>query len=161
MSRGGGWLTVGILLVVGSLCGGAMIRQSAISAIKEGRGFEDTAQKMNTLRGVATLANVAFYGGIVVGIVGIVLLVVDSGRQDQPSAPYSQSPPYAPPPGRSLKEEENQQLREEVERLRRQRAEEENRELREEVERLKQGREGGASSTAPAAGDEKEGIQDK
>jgi hypothetical protein len=116
---------------------------------------------MNTLSGVAILANLAFYGGIVVGIIGIVLLVVDSGRQDHPSSPYSPSSPYAHSPVRSVQEEENQKLREELERLRRQQAEAENQKLREEIERLQRGGEGEARSATPDTGIEKRDIQDK
>ncbi|HYH69278.1 MAG TPA: hypothetical protein VD866_31585 [Urbifossiella sp.] len=123
MSRGGGWLTGGILLVIGSYCGGAMLRSAAISAVKNSRGFDETAQQMNTLGCFGSILNLALLGGIIAVIVGIVVLVVDSGKQDAP--PYSPPPPpYVPPPPPprpTATEEEIRRLREEVEQLKRDR----------------------------------------
>lgn len=119
MSRGGGWLLAGILCIGGSLCAGQMIGRAAVDAIKSSRGPGEAFEQVQQLSPFATIANLAFYGGIIAVIVGIILLLVDSSRpSDTPPPPHYPPPP--PSPGPSATEEENQRLREELERLKRQ-----------------------------------------
>ena len=109
MNRGTGGLTAGILLVVMSLCGGSMIQRSAVESFKQARGPDEAFETVNRLSPWAAVVNLAFYGGGVAIIVGIVILIIDGNR------------PAPEPPPRTVTQmaidEENRRLREGLKRL--------------------------------------------
>lgn len=123
--RGWGWLLFAVVLVIGSICGGWLIQSEAASTITGSRGIGESIKKMRSLSNAATLVNIGFIVGIIVGIIGIVLIIVDSSQNSSPRPVSSDQ---------SSTEEENRRLREEI-------AQEENRRLRAEVERLRRERE--------------------
>jgi hypothetical protein len=73
---------------------------------------------VSNLSPFATIANLAFYGGILAFIIGVVLVIVDGGQPAGAQEPRRPSPFPPRPTGVSV-EEENERLRAEVERLRR------------------------------------------
>ena len=121
MSRGGKWLCAGVALVLGSLVAGELIARAAMDSFQNARGPRDAFDTVNSLSPFATVANLAFYGGILAFVIGVVLMIVDGG---QPAgAPEPRRPdPFPPRPTGTAAEEENERLRAEVERLRRERA---------------------------------------
>lgn len=117
MSRGAGWLAAGVLLVIVSLCGGSLLQQSAVESFKRARGPDEAFDTVSRLSPWASIVNLAFYGGLLACLIGIVVLIVDSGRPAPP--PPSHSPPRSTA---ASVEDENRRLREELERARRERA---------------------------------------
>jgi hypothetical protein len=91
MSRGGIWLTAGILCIIASFCAGAMFGQAIFDAMGKEEDFGQTAQRFSKLAPLAMLANLAFYGGIIAAIIGVVLLIVDRGQQSKSLTPFSES----------------------------------------------------------------------
>jgi hypothetical protein len=91
MSRGGIWLTAGILCIIASFCAGAMIAQAAFDAMGKEQDFGQTFQRFSKLAPLAMLADLAFYGGIIAAIIGAVLLIVDRGQQSKSLTSFSET----------------------------------------------------------------------
>ena len=120
MSRGGKWLSAGVALVLGSLVAGELISRAAMNSIRNARGPGEAYDTVSNLSPFATAANLAFYAGVLALIIGVVLMIVDGG---QPAGAQEPRPPSPVPPRATgpAVEEENERLRAEVDRLRRER----------------------------------------
>ena len=119
MSRGGKWLGAGVALVLGSLVAGELIARAAMDSFRSARGPGEAFDAVSNLSPFATVANLAFYGGILAFVIGVVLMVVDGGRPAGAPEPGRLS--SSPRRGGTAVEEENERLRAEVDRLRRER----------------------------------------
>ncbi|MBA4066384.1 MAG: hypothetical protein C0501_22255 [Isosphaera sp.] len=106
MSRGAGWLTAGVVLLVLAVGGQTLLVQSAVESFRTVRGPDDLFDTVGRLSPWAGVVNLLFLGAGLALVAGVVLLVVDGTRE---------------PPRRSAAEEENRRLREENRRLRRER----------------------------------------
>ncbi len=162
MSRGAGWLTAGILLVLGSLFAGSLIQQSAIESFKRYQGSEiddfkrsidnfrpdspsgrpanstprDRESPLDTVNRLslwAGIANLGFYGGILAIVIGIVLLIIDGSRQTDGSPPTPVAPATLGLPGFPTERATSGEDPPPASSA----VEEENRRLREELERLR------------------------